>query len=252
LNSGKKDLLTIYFTAGFPDLKDTRSILAELEKSGADMVEIGIPYSDPVADGGTIQQSNQQALENGMSIPKLFEQLEEVRKEISIPIILMGYFNPIMQYGVEQFCIKCQEIGVDGLIIPDLPIEVYKKEYEEFFEVNGLINIFMITPQTSDQRIHMIDRTQNGFIYMVSSASITGENRDISTTQKEYFERIKSMRLDHPLLIGFGISTHEHYKMASSYARGAIIGSAFIKSLQSGDNPILSTQKFIESIKKEQ
>jgi tryptophan synthase alpha chain len=234
MKSGKKDLLTVYFTAGFPELEDTRSILRALQDSGADMVEIGLPYSDPVADGSTIQQSNMKALENGMSISLLFSQLESMRAEIDIPVILMGYFNPVLQYGVDAFCKKCHELGIDGLIIPDLPPEVYQHEYETKFNQYELLNICMITPQTTEQRIRLIDKRPNGFIYMVSSASITGEKREMTDEQVSYFERIRSMKLNNPTLIGFGISDHEQFGLACEYARGAIIGSAFSNALEAG------------------
>ena len=251
MDSGREDLLTIYFTAGFPSLGDTRSILKSLQDSGADMVEIGLPYSDPVADGSTIQKSNMKALDNGMSISLLFEQLEGMRDEINIPVILMGYFNPVLQYGVDAFCKKCESLGIDGLIVPDLPPEVYEKQYRIDFESANLLNIFMITPQTRDERIRLIDKNQNGFIYMVSSASITGEKKEISESQTDYFNRIKGMGLNHPVLIGFGISNHDQYKTATSYARGAIIGSAFINALEAApDDPAGTARIFVESIKK--
>ena len=190
-----KKLLSIYFTAGYPQLDDTKTILEQLEKSGVDLVEIGLPFSDPLADGPTIQASSTQALQNGMTTKKLFEQLEDIRKTVSIPLIIMGYFNPMLQYGIENFCKNCAEIGIDGLIIPDLPLEVYTKEYQAIFQQYGLQNIFLITPQTSEKRIRQIDEASEGFIYMVSSASITGAKNSFGDAQQAYFERIDQMKL---------------------------------------------------------
>ncbi|MEK9788829.1 MAG: tryptophan synthase subunit alpha, partial [Flavobacteriaceae bacterium] len=195
---GDKKLLSIYFSAGYPKLEDTVPILKQLQSSGVDMVEIGLPFSDPLADGPTIQESSTQALRNGMSTKKLFQQLEGIRKEIEIPLILMGYFNPLLQFGVENFCKKCHEIGIDGLIIPDLPVEVYHEKYKTLFDQYGLYNMFLITPQTSESRIRFIDQVSNGFIYMVSSASVTGAKNTFGETQKSYFKRIQNMNLKTP------------------------------------------------------
>jgi len=226
-----KKLLSIYFTAGYPSLNDTATILQNLEKSGVDMVEIGLPFSDPLADGPTIQASSTQALNNGMTTEVLFNQLKDIRKTVSIPLIIMGYFNPMLQYGVEAFCKKCQEIGIDGLIIPDLPVDVYNDDYKAIFEKYGLINVFLITPQTSVERIHFIDAISNGFIYMVSSASVTGSSSGFGEEQTKYFKRIADMKLNNPQIIGFGISNNETFTQATTHAKGAIIGSAFIKNL---------------------
>ena len=226
-----KKLLSIYFTAGYPSLNDTATILQNLEKSGVDMVEIGLPFSDPLADGPTIQASSTQALQNGMTTEVLFNQLKDIRKTVSIPLIIMGYFNPMLQYGVEAFCKKCQEIGIDGLIIPDLPVDVYNDDYKAIFEKYGLINVFLITPQTSVERIHFIDAISNGFIYMVSSASVTGSSSGFGEEQTKYFKRIADMKLNNPQIIGFGISDNETFTQATTHAKGAIIGSAFIKHL---------------------
>ena len=226
-----KKLLSIYFTAGYPEVNDTVSIIEDLEKSGVDMIEIGLPFSDPLADGPTIQASSTQALKNGMTTSLLFEQLENIRATVSIPLLIMGYFNPILQYGVEAFCKKCQEIGIDGLIIPDLPVDVYHEEYQETFEKYGLINVFLITPQTSNERINYIDSISNGFIYMVSSASTTGAKTGFGEEQTNYFERIGSMNLNNPQIVGFGISNNDTFTQATKHAKGAIIGSAFIKHL---------------------
>ena len=226
-----KKLLSIYFTAGYPDLEDTVTIIQQLENSGVDFVEIGLPFSDPLADGPTIQASSTQALRNGMTTSILFEQLKEIRKIVHIPLIIMGYFNPILQYGVEAFCKKCSEIGIDGLIIPDLPVDVYNEAYKTVFEKYGLINVFLITPQTSVERIRFIDSISEGFIYMVSSASVTGSQRGFGKEQSDYFKRIADMNLKNPQIIGFGISNNETFKQATNHAKGAIIGSAFIKHL---------------------
>lgn len=226
-----KKLLSIYFTAGYPKIDDTATIIQRLEKSGVDMIEIGLPFSDPLADGPTIQASSTQALKNGMTTEVLFNQLKDIRQSVNIPLIIMGYFNPILQYGVEAFCKKCQEIGIDGLIIPDLPVDVYHDEYKATFEKYGLINVFLITPQTSVERINYIDSISNGFIYMVSSASVTGSQFGFGDEQTNYFKRIADMNLNNPQIIGFGISNNETFTQATQYAKGAIIGSAFIKHL---------------------
>jgi tryptophan synthase alpha chain len=226
-----KKLLSIYFSAGYPSLNDTVSIIQNLEKSGIDMIEIGLPFSDPLADGPTIQASSTQALKNGMTTEILFNQLKDIRKTVSIPLLIMGYFNPILQYGVEAFCKTCQEIGIDGLIIPDLPVDVYNEQYKAIFENYGLINVFLITPQTSVERIHFIDSISNGFIYMVSSASVTGSNSGFGDKQTSYFKRIADMNLKNPQIVGFGISNNETFTQATKYAKGASIGSAFIKHL---------------------
>jgi len=227
-----KKLLSIYFTAGFPSLNDTVPILHALEENGVDMVEIGLPFSDPLADGPTIQESSTQALRNGMTSDKLFGQLKDIRKTIHIPLIIMGYFNPMMQYGVEKFCQKCQEIGIDGLIIPDLPVDVYEENYQSIFKQYGLSNIFLITPQTSEARIRFIDSVSEGFIYMVSSASVTGAKGTFGEAQKQYFERTAKLDLKNPQIVGFGISNRQTFEQATTFAKGAIIGSAFIKFLK--------------------
>ena len=227
----KENLLSIYFTAGYPNLEDTVPILESLEQNGVDMVEIGLPFSDPLADGPTIQASGTQALHNGMTTSLLFEQLKDIRKTVSIPLIIMGYFNPVLQYGVEDFCQKCQEIGIDGLILPDLPLAEYTEHYKTIFEKYGLTNVFLITPQTSDKRIEQIDTASNSFIYMVSSASVTGAQTGFGNVQTDYFARIKNMQLKNPQIVGFGISDAQTFNAATEYANGAIIGSAFIKIL---------------------
>lgn len=243
-----KKLLSIYFTAGYPELGDTVTIIQNLEESGVDMIEIGLPFSDPLADGPTIQASSTQALKNGMTTDVLFKQLKGIRKSVNIPLIIMGYFNPILQYGVEAFCKKCAEIGIDGLIIPDLPIEVYNEAYKTVFEKYKLLNIFLITPQTSGERIRFIDSVSNGFIYMVSSASVTGNSSGFGEEQTQYFKRIANMKLKNPQIVGFGISDNKTFLQATQDAKGAIIGSAFIKHLSHGKTP--NPTLFIKNILK--
>ena len=242
-----KKLLSIYFTAGYPNLDDTESIIQNLEKSGVDMIEIGLPFSDPLADGPTIQASSTQALKNGMTTDVLFNQLKDIRKSVNIPLIIMGYFNPMLQYGVEAFCKKCQEIGIDGLIIPDLPVDIYHEKYKILFDKHGLYNMFLITPQTPEKRIRYIDKVSNGFIYMVSSASVTGAKNTFGDSQKDYFKRISGMRLSSPTVVGFGISNASTYSTAIEHSNGAIIGSAFIKFLE--DKGVNKIADFISSIR---
>jgi len=243
-------MLSVYFTAGFPGRDDTIRIVKTLETAGADLVEIGIPFSDPIADGPTIQASNQQALENGMSLKLLFDQLEGVRDEVEIPILLMGYFNPIYQYGVESFCRKCSEVGVDGVIIPDLPMAEYLQDYQQIFANNGLQSIFLVSPNTSPGRIREIDGNSNAFIYVVSSSSTTGAKSQISSDQAQYFERISQMELRNPYLIGFGISSNETFSRACEHAAGAIIGSAFIDLIGNSTDLETDIQSFITGIKR--
>lgn len=246
--SENKKLLSIYFTAGYPNLDDTVSIIEALEKNGVDMIEIGLPFSDPLADGPIIQESSAKALKNGMTTEVLFNQLKTIRETVTIPLIIMGYFNPILQYGVEAFCKKCQDIGIDGLIIPDLPLDVYLESYKAIFDHYGLIYIPLITPQTSDERLRFIDSISKGFIYMVSSSSVTGSATGFGPEQTHYFERISLMQLKHPQIIGFGISNHETFEQATKYAKGGIIGTAFIKSLNTkginGISEFMSCIKF--------
>lgn len=242
-----KKLLSIYFTAGFPKINDTVSIIQELEKNGVDMIEIGLPFSDPLADGPTIQESSTIAIENGMTTSLLFEQLKEIRKTVQIPLIIMGYFNPMMQFGMEKFCQKCAEVGIDGLIIPDLPLFVYETEYKAIFEKYNLKNIFLITPQTSSERIQQIDTISDSFIYMVSSAAVTGSQSGFVAEQMDYFERISALNLKNPQIIGFGIKDKETFQQATKHQKGAIIGSAFINFLKK--NPISMISKFVHKIK---
>ena len=245
----KKDILSIYYTAGYPNIGDTVPILETLEASGADLVEIGIPFSDPLADGPTIQHSGETALENGMSLKLLFEQLADVRPKVKMPLILMGYVNTVHKYGIEAFAQKCAQVGVDGVILPDLPFQVYLDEYKETFDKFGVSNIFLITPQTPEERIKLIDEKTNGFIYMVSSASVTGAKKGLSDGQLAYFDRVNRLNLENPALIGFGISDHDSYKETCKYADGAIIGSAFVKLLGQEGDLHKNIQSFIKSIK---
>lgn len=247
-NTKQDRVLSIYFTAGFPKLEDTIPVMEAIEAGGADIIEIGIPYSDPIADGPTIQDSNMIALENGMSMKKLFEQLKGFRAKVHLPVVLMGYLNPIMQFGMEEFCKKCKEVGVDGLIVPDLPMQQYLDEYKSLFDSYGLVNTFLISPQTSEKRIREIDENTDGFIYMVSSHSITGAKADISEEQIAYFERVKAMNLKNPRLIGFGISDAQTFTTASKYSNGAIIGSAFIKTVKNSQNLNQDIQDYIQSV----
>ncbi|CAH0336172.1 Tryptophan synthase alpha chain [Flavobacterium sp. CECT 9288] len=240
-------ILSIYFSAGYPSLNDTVQIIQDLEKNGVDMIEIGLPFSDPLADGPTIQESSTQALHNGMTTQVLFDQLEKIRETVSIPLIIMGYFNPMLQYGIENFCQKCAAIGIDGLIIPDLPVDVYADSYKDIFEKYGLKNIFLITPQTSVERIHFIDSVSDAFIYMVSSASVTGSQTGFGATQEAYFKRIADMNLKNPQVIGFGINNAETFNQATQFAKGAIIGSAFIQDLTKNGTQNIAT--FVKSIR---
>jgi len=243
-----ENILSIYFTAGYPELNDALKIIGQLEKSGVDLVEIGMPFSDPVADGPVIQQSSEIALKNGMTIQLLFDQLKDIRKSVSIPLILMGYLNPVMQYGIEAFCEKCKETGIDGTIIPDLPLEIYETEYKEIFEKNSVHNIFLVTPQTSDERIRKIDALSTGFIYMVSSSSTTGVKGAVNDEQISYFERIRAMNLRSQRLIGFGISDKATFEKSAGYANGAIIGSAFVKAIEGPGAIEIKVNDFIQKI----
>jgi len=242
-----KKLLSIYFSAGHPKLEDTLPILKALQAAEVDMIEIGLPFSDPLADGPTIQDSATQALANGMTTQRLFDQLEQVRDHIHLPLIIMGYFNPILQYGVKTFCEKCEAIGIDGLIIPDLPADVYHEHYQALFEQHGLYNMFLITPQTPEERIRYIDKVSNGFIYMVSSASVTGAKATFGDTQTDYFKRIAALGLNTPQIVGFGISNAETYQAATTHAQGAIIGSAFIQFLEK--EGVANIGAFVERIR---
>ncbi|WP_289053645.1 tryptophan synthase subunit alpha [Carboxylicivirga marina] len=245
----KKDICSVYFTAGYPNIDDTLPVLKALEDAGTDLVELGMPFSDPLADGPTIQASSEQALENGMSIKRLFEQIKDMRQTISMPVVLMGYFNPVFKYGVENFIAKCKEVGVDGLILPDLPFDEYREKYQELFEEAGIANILLITPQTSDERIKLIDANSNGFIYVVSSASVTGAKKEVEQGQINYFNRVNNLGLQSPRLIGFGISNRSTFKTACQHASGAIIGSAFVKLIGEHGAEGSKIEEFIKSIK---
>lgn len=227
----KNNIFSVYFTAGFPNLDDTVPIIKKLAANGADLLEVGMPFSDPLADGPVIQQSSHVALENGMSLNLLFNQLKDIRKEVDTPLVMMGYINPVLQFGMEKFCEKCAQTGIDGVILPDLPLQEYIDDYKHIFETYNLHNIFLISPQTTEQRIRLIDENGSGFIYMVSSSSTTGVKKDIKEAQLEYFERIQQMNLKNPRVIGFGISDNNSFTKACKYANGAIIGSAFIRVL---------------------
>jgi tryptophan synthase alpha chain len=242
-----KKIFSIYFTAGYPSLNDTLPILKELQENGVNMIEIGLPFSDPLADGPTIQESSSKALLNGMNTEVLFNQLENMRDNINIPIIIMGYFNPILQYGVEEFCQRCEKIGIDGLIIPDLPVDIYNDNYKKKFDKHHLYNMFLITPQTTEKRINYIDKVSKGFIYMVSSASVTGAKNNFDNDQEQYFQRIAEMKLVTPQVIGFGISNSDTYQKAIKYSSGGIIGSAFIKCLET--HGITEINRFIKKIR---
>lgn len=242
-------ILSIYFTAGFPQLQDTVPVLQELEANGVDMIEVGMPFSDPLADGPTIQQTSEVALKNGMTIRLLFEQLSKANlKQSKAAILLMGYLNPVLQYGIERFCKDAAELGVDGVILPDLPMQEYLDEYRTVFEKYGLKNVFLVTPQTSEARVRFIDEHSNGFIYMVSSSSTTGVKEGIQISQETYFKRIKSMNLKNPTLIGFGISDAQTFEKACEYANGAIIGSAFVKALGEHKNVKEAVTGFVKKI----
>ena len=243
----KKNLLSIYFTAGFPEINDTLKIIKELDKSRVDMIEIGLPFSDPLADGPTIQKSSEKALSNGMTTNLLFDQLKDLRKISDIPVVIMGYFNPILQYGIEKFCSNCKDVGIDGLIIPDLPADIFKKNYKIIFEKYKLNMMFLITPQTTNERINLIDNLSKGFIYMVSSYSVTGAKDNFDKYQIEYFKRIKKLNLSNPLLIGFGISNKKTFQAACQNSNGAIIGSAYIKYIE--NHGVSKTRDFIKLIK---
>ena len=241
-----KKILSIYFSAGFPNLNDTKSLIEELAKNSVDMIEIGLPFSDPLADGPTIQASSTQALKNGMTTEILFNQLKDIRKTVEIPLIIMGYFNPVLQFGIENFLKKCKETGIDGLIIPDLPLEIYLSEYKKLFESFGIGMVFLITPQTSEERIRLIDDNSNAFIYMVSSSSVTGSRDSFDDNQLAYFERIATMNLKNPQIIGFGISNKTTFQQATKHQKGAIIGSSFIQFI--ANNEISSISEFTQNI----
>ena len=245
-NHKPQNNLNVYFTAGYPHLDSTTTILKALDTAGADLIEIGFPYSDPLADGPTIADAGAIALKNGINIQTIFNQVESVKGQIKAPLIAMGYYNQILQFGVEKFLQNCVKVGISGMIFPDLPLEYYQEHYQSLFEKYGIANIFLITPQTSDERILKLAAASTGFLYIVSSASITGKTGDISQEQKQYFQRIKDLKLSIPTLIGFGISDKKSFDTACEYSNGGIIGSALIKAI----NPENVEKSVIEFIKK--
>ncbi|MEL7159958.1 MAG: tryptophan synthase subunit alpha [Bacteroidota bacterium] len=244
----KKDLLNVYFTAGYPRLNDTLTIIRSLATAGANLIEVGMPYSDPMADGETIQNSSMQALQNGMTLETLFAQLTEARRHTQVPLVLMGYYNQVMQYGPERFAAAAAKAGVDGLILPDLPVFEYEQDFRAIAEKHDLQVTFLITPQTGDDRIAEIGKLSTGFIYVVSSSSITGKSGEITQEQKDYFARIAALDLPQPKLIGFGISDAKSFRTACAYANGAIIGSAFIRALAGREDVAAATTEFVEGI----
>jgi tryptophan synthase alpha chain len=244
----KEKILSVYFTAGYPTLNSVEEIILLLEKNGADMIEIGIPYSDPLADGPVIQETGKIAIENGMTIKNLFSQLQNIRKKTSVPLLLMGYFNPVLQFGFQNFCESAAGAGIDGLIIPDLPMKEYERQFKQIVTANNLKNIFLITPDTSDERIRQIDSVSSGFIYMVSSASTTGKTKSFSEEQLGYFKRIASMKLKNPAIAGFGIYNRETKEQVFRYVNGAIVGSAYMRALKDTDSLEKSTAGFFVSL----
>jgi tryptophan synthase alpha chain len=245
----KQNVLNVYCTAGFPQLNSTIGVMNALQDNGVDLIELGMPYSDPLADGPVIQASGSKALENGMSIPVLFEQLKDMRQGIQLPVILMGYMNPVLQYGFEKFCADAAAIGIDGLILPDLPQHEYETEYGAIIQKYDLDFIFLVTPETSEERIRKLDSLSEGFLYAVSSSSTTGNEKDFDAVEK-YLERLRGMNLKNPVLVGFGIKDKQTFGLACKYAAGAIIGSAYIKALEENDDIEIATTTFIGNILK--
>jgi len=245
--SKKNNVLNIYCTAGYPQLNSTTEVITALQNNGADIIELGMPYSDPLADGEVIQASSTVALHNGMTIEKLFEQLKDIRTTIHLPIILMGYMNPVLQFGIEKFCAAAKEVGVDGIILPDLPMYEFETMYKPLFEKNDLKFIFLVTPETSEERIKKIDALSSGFLYAVSSSSTTGKNKAI-TTQEGYFKRLQDMQLKNPVLVGFGIKDKATFTAACKYTNGAIIGTAYIKALENSTAIAQTTKEFLNGI----
>lgn len=240
-------VLNVYCTAGYPKLNSTIEVMNALQANGADLIELGMPYSDPLADGPVIQASSAKALQNGMTIAKLFEQLQGFRNEISVPVVLMGYLNPLLQYGFEKFCAMAAEAGIDGLIIPDIPMFEYEAEYVAIVKKHGLNFIFLVTPETSEERIRKLDSLSSGFLYAVSSSSLTGSDKDFSAVES-YLQRLQSMQLQNPVLVGFGIKDKATFDTASKYANGAIIGSAYITALEAKEDVEAATKKFLNGI----
>jgi tryptophan synthase alpha chain len=230
----KDNILSIYFTAGYPSLNDTVTVLEDLQSNGADLVEIGVPFSDPIADGPIIQHSNTVAIENGMTVKLLFEQLKNVRATVDIPLILMSSLNQIIQFGFENFCAKCEEVGVDGLIIPDLPVEEYINNYKDTTISFGLRNVILVTPSSTDDRIRLVDEHTDGFIYMVASSATTGENNNFRSDFESFANRLSDLNLNNPLITGFGIKDKVTFDQVCDFSKGGIIGSAFVKALGEG------------------
>jgi tryptophan synthase alpha chain len=249
LSNKKNNVLSIYFTAGYPGINDTLPIIRELDRSGVDMIEIGMPFSDPVADGPIIQKSSEKALQNGMSLNLLFKQLEKVRTLTDIPLILMGYINPFFRFGMENFIKRCTETGIDGTIIPDLPVEEYLGSYSSLYEKHDMFNIFLISPQTPDERIIYLDSISKGFLYLVSTSSTTGIKSGFDNTQTAYFRKVRDLNLKTPVLTGFGISDKSTFEQACAYSGGAIIGSAFIRAIEEKGDLTEKIKRFIRSVK---
>ena len=245
-----KNILNVYFTAGFPSLNGTLTVMKSLQDAGADMIELGMPYSDPLADGPVIQSSGAVALANGMTITHLFKQLKDFRNKIQLPVLLMGYMNPVLQYGFENFCRDAAEAGVDGLILPDLPMFEFEKEFGTMIRKYGLDFVFLVTPETEELRLRKLDQLSSGFIYAVSSSSTTGQDAALGD-QEKYFERLRTMKLQNPVLIGFGIRDRSSFSKACTYANGAIIGTAYIKVLENAAEQEIParTKEFIKSLK---
>jgi len=241
-------VLNVYFTAGYPQLNSTIEVMMALQENDADIIELGMPYSDPLADGPVIQLSSSIALTNGMTIKKLFEQLKDFRKNVSVPVVLMGYMNPVLQYGIEKFCVDAASVGVDGLIIPDLPEHEFETEYGPIIKKNGLDFIFLVTPETNEQRIKKLDELSTGFLYAVSSSSTTGSNKNMADV-KSYLQKLQRLKLGNPVLVGFGIKDKSTFEAACANANGAIIGTAYIKALAEPGNVADITRKFLESIR---
>lgn len=246
----KQEILSLYFCAGHPSPDSTAAIIRTLAARGIDMVEIGIPFSDPMADGPVIQNATSKALNGGMTLHRLFNQLKDIRHDVEIPLLLMGYLNPIFHYGFEAFCQSCQACGIDGIIIPDLPLREYIENYKPIADHYGLHIIMLITPETSEERIRLIDRYAKGFIYMVSSAATTGTQKTFGAEKQTYFDRINNMELSHPRMIGFGISNRQTLEMAQKYASGAIIGSRFVALLDKYKSANLALDYLFENTEK--
>ena len=242
-----KRVLNVYCTAGYPALDSTMKVMASLQKNGADIIELGMPYSDPLADGEVIQVSSMKALANGMNIAVLFEQIQDMRKSITIPVILMGYMNPILQYGFEAFCKKAKEVGVDGLILPDLPLFEFEDSYGKIITENNLDFIFLVTPETPDQRVKKLDSLSNGFLYAVSSSATTGKDKDFNVVA-QYLQKLQAMQLKNPILVGFGIKDKATFDAATLHTQGAIIGSAYIQQLTKGGDIETTTSQFLNSV----